>query len=333
MRTVCDAPCMPIDPGILSIAPLLEKYAPPMDGSVPVAEVRRRTNLAQDTSSSLPFEMVVAVGAVEDRTLDSPGGPLPVRIYRPESTGPVPTVVFFHGGGFVLANLNTHDGQVRHICRDARAVVVSVDYRLAPENPFPAAVEDCVWATRWAADNIADLGADPAALAVAGDSAGGNLAAVVAQQCHNAGLALVAQLLIYPVVDLRDEAADLYPSIREHAEDGILLTEASMRWFHASYAPTHAVQTDVRCSPLLAEDLTGLPAAIIATAEYDPLRDEGEVYAQRLRDAGVPVELRRYDGLTHGFFGMGLISPASAAAAAELCALFRDALRRDPVDA
>ncbi|HVU72993.1 MAG TPA: alpha/beta hydrolase [Mycobacteriales bacterium] len=324
---------MPIDPGILALAPMMEQFAPTLDGSVPLAEVRRMTNLAQDTSSMLPADLVVHVGSVEDRTLDGPAGPLPVRIYRPDVTGPVPTVVFFHGGGFVFCNLNTHDSQARLICRDSEAVVVSVDYRLAPENPFPSAVDDCLWATRWAAEHIDELGGDASVLAVAGDSAGGNLAAVVAQQCRDAGPALAAQLLIYPVVDLREESVDLYPSIREHATDGILLTEASMTWFHANYAPDREVQLDVRCSPVLAEDLSGLPAAIIATAEYDPLRDEGEVYADHLRAAGVPVELRRYDGLTHGFFGMGLISPASAAAAAELGALFRDALRKDSVTA
>jgi acetyl esterase len=324
---------MPIDPGILAVAPLLERYAPPMDGSLPVAEVRRRTNLSRDATAAMPPELVVQVGSVEDRVLTSPAGPLPVRIYRPETSAPVPTVVFFHGGGFVLCNLNTHDSQVRQLCRDAEAVVVSVDYRLAPENAFPSAVEDCVWATRWAADHIDELGHDRSLLAVAGDSAGGNLAAVVAQQCRDAGPELVAQLLIYPVVDLREESVDLYPSIREHAVDGIVLTEANMQWFHQAYAPTRDVQLDVRCSPVLADDLAGLPPAIIGTAEYDPLRDEAEVYADRLRSAGVPVGLRRYPGLTHGFFGMGLISPAAAAAAAELCALFRDALRRDAVSA
>jgi acetyl esterase len=318
---------MPIDPGILSIAPLLAQMGPPLDGSVPVEEVRRATNLAQDTSSAIPIEYVVQIGSTEDRVLAGPGGDLPIRIYRPETSGPVPTIVFFHGGGFILCNLNTHDSQVREICRHSEAVVVSVEYRLAPENPYPAGVEDCLFATRWAAENIAERGGDPAVLAVAGDSAGGNFAAVVAQLCRADGPRLSAQLLIYPVVDMRASDSETYPSMREHAEDGVLLTEASMRWFHSSYAPTDAVANDPRCSPILTEDLSGLPPAVIATAEYDPLRDEGELYADRLRDAGVPVELRRYDSLTHGFFGMRLISPASGVAVDEICGVFHGVLR------
>ena len=321
---------MPIDPGILALAPMMEQFAPVLDGSVPVAQVRQMTDQAQDSTAMLPPELVTQVGSVEDRTLAGPGGPLPVRIYRPDVAGPVPTVVFFHGGGFVFCNLNTHDSQVRQICRDAEAVVVSVDYRLAPENAFPAGVEDCLWATHWAAEHIGELGGDPTLLGVAGDSAGGNLAAVVAQQCRETGPVLTAQLLIYPVTDLREETADLYPSMREHSTDGILLTEASMTWFHENYAAAREVQLDPRCSPILAEDLSDLPVAIVGVAEYDPLCDEGVAYAEKLREAGVPVELRSYDSLTHGFFGMGLISPASAAAATELCALFRDALRREP---
>ncbi|MDP9101266.1 MAG: alpha/beta hydrolase [Actinomycetota bacterium] len=258
------------------------------------------------------------VGSITDATVSGPEGGIPVRIYRPEATGPLPTLLFFHGGGFVIGDLDTHDDHARLICRDAGTVVVSVDYRLAPEHPFPAGLLDCLEVTRWAADSIGDLGGDPSRLAVGGDSAGGNLAASVALHCRDEGPELAGQVLLYPTVDFRDDA-DLHPSRAANAE-GYFLTEEDMRWFGSHYLPGGVGVHDPRASVLLAEDLSGLPPAVVAVAGYDPLHDEGTAYAEALRAAGVPVVLRRYPALVHGFFGMGTFSPAAAEAVAEVCA-------------
>ncbi len=263
-------------------------------------------------------ESVVPVAAVEDLQLPGPAGHLQARVYRPETSGPVPTILFIHGGGFVIGDLDTHDNQCRTVCRDVGAVVLSVGYRLAPEARFPAAVEDCVAALAWTAAHIDELGGDPGRLAIGGDSAGGNLAAVVARLARDAGgPPLAAQLLIYPGTDARDHDA-LYAS-REQNADGYFLTLADMRWFSDHYVGT-ADRNDPSLSPLLAEDLTGLPPAIVVTAEYDPLRDEGEAYARALKHAGVPVTLVRYDRLIHGFFDLAPLSPAAAEAVHETCA-------------
>ncbi len=196
-------------------------------------------------------------------------------------------------------------------------------YRLAPEHPFPAGFEDCLAATRWAADSVDELGGDASRIAVAGDSAGGNLSAAVALAARDAGPALAAQLLLYPGVDFTEDSA--HPSRVENAE-GLFLTADDMRWFGDHYVPDGALRSDPRASVLLAQDLSGLPPAIVATAEFDPLRDEGEAYAAALEKAGVRVDARRYDGLIHGFFGLGPVSPGSAAAARELCAALRELL-------
>jgi acetyl esterase len=236
------------------------------------------------------------------------------RIYRPESDGPVPTILFFHGGGFVLGSIETHDDQARLLCRDVGAVVVSVDYALAPEEPFPAGFEDCLAATQWAGEHLATLGGD-SRLVVAGDSAGGNLAAAVAIACRETGPALAAQLLIYPSVDFDEAGA--YPSRFANGE-GYFLTATDMAWFGEQLMPPGTDRSDPRASVIHA-DLTGLPPAVVVTAEYDPLRDEGEAFAKALEAAGVPVVLRRADGMIHGFFGLGVISPGAAAATRQVC--------------
>jgi acetyl esterase len=242
-------------------------------------------------------------------------------VYRPEGEGPFPTVVFFHGGGWVIGDLDTHDNMARNVCRGARAVVIAVDYRLAPEHPFPAAAEDCVAAARWVAAHTAELGGDDR-LAVAGDSAGGNLAAVAAQALHADGTPLVAQFLIYPAVDAEGE----YPSRVENAK-GYFLEQPTMDWFYGHYAGAWDDAKDPRLSPLHA-DLSGLPPAVIVTAEFDPLRDEGEAYGAALEKAGVSADVRRYDGMIHGFFDMGTISPAAQAAVDASCARFGELLHR-----
>jgi acetyl esterase len=241
------------------------------------------------------------VGKVEDRQLPGVMGPIPVRFYTPSGSGPFPILVFFHGGGWVIGNRETHDATSRALTNAAGCIVASIDYRLAPEHKFPAAMEDSYAATRWIADHATSIGADPARIAVGGDSAGGNLAATVSLAARErGGPPLVFQLLIYPVTD---HAYDT-PSYKENA-DGYFLTRDAMVWFWNHYLDREADGRNPLASPLRASDLRSLPPAFVMTAEYDPLRDEGEMYAKRLRDAGVPVTLTRYDGTIHGFFIMG----------------------------
>jgi acetyl esterase len=241
------------------------------------------------------------VASVEDRTLLGPGGGLPVRIYVPFGMGPFPVLVYFHGGGWVVGDLESSDGLCRILANTSGFIVVSVDYRLAPEHPFPAAADDAYYATRWVSINASSFAGDPSRIAICGDSAGGNLAAVVAQIARDCGKpAIQFQLLIYPVID----AACDTPSYSENAE-GYFLTRDAMRWFWNHYVRSDADRNHPYASPLRAKSLAGLPSALVITAEFDPLRDEGERYAEGMRAAGTPVQLTRYDGMIHGFFAMG----------------------------
>jgi acetyl esterase len=239
----------------------------------------------------------------KDLRIPGPAGEIPVRVYRPLGTGgtALPVLVWFHGGGFVIGSVQESDSDCRRLAVEAGLVVVSVEYRLAPEHPFPAGPDDCYAATRWVAAHAAELGADASRLAVGGDSAGGNLAAVVALMARErGGPRILFQLLVYPVTDLVSMET---PSHHENAV-GYFLTRSSMLWFREAYVPDATGRTDVRVSPLHAKELAGLPPALVITAEFDPLRDEGELYADRLRGAGVPVTKTRYDGMIHGFFSM-----------------------------
>jgi len=298
---------MPLDPDLAKLIDLVEAGTPMSQQTPDEARASFRT-LAVGFRKP---EHVVPVGSVEDTTVPGAEGELPARVYRPEGRGPFPTVALFHGGGFVIGDLETHDNLARAICRGAQAVVVSVDYRLAPEHPFPSAVEDCVAATRSLQQRLGELGGDDR-LAVAGDSAGGNLSAVVTQQVPG----LAAQFLIYPTTD----GDGAHPSRDENAT-GYFLDLPTMIWFSQNYAPG-GDYSDPRLSPLRAESLAGLPPAVVVTAEFDPLRDEGEAYAAALADAGVPVTTRRFDGLIHGFMDMGAFSPAAQAAIDESIGLF-----------
>ena len=304
---------MPLDPVIASVLDMMAASGAKSIASGTPEQARegfRAMTVGMRDPASL-----AQVGEVSARTITGPAGELPVRVYRPLADGPHPTIVFFHGGGYVIGDLDTHDDHARLLCRDVDAVVVSVDYRLAPEAPFPAGLQDCVAAYRWVVEHAADLGGDVTRLAVAGDSAGGNLSAATAVAARDAGLPLAAQLLIYPGVDFV-ESQD-HPSRIENAS-GYFLTAEDMAWFGDHYLQGSAPE-DPRASVLRA-DLTGVAPAVVGTAEYDPLRDEGEAYAAALDRAGVPVVQHRYPGLIHGFFGLGPISPACADAAAELCA-------------
>jgi acetyl esterase len=258
-------------------------------------------------TSVMPSSVELAV--VEDRVIPGPAGDIPVRVYRPAGDAPKPVIVYFHGGGWVLGSLETHDGTSRLLADRVDAVVVSVDYRLAPEHRFPAAVDDAYAALRWVADHASELGGDPSRLVVAGDSAGGNLAAVTAQLAREAGPAIRFQLLIYPVTDHEFTST----SMEDNAE-GYFLTRDAMRWFYSHYLTDEAEGADARVSPLRAASLSGLPGAFVITAEYDPLRDQGIAYAEAMQAADNEVSHVTYAGLFHGFFGMvDMIDAAKAA--------------------
>ncbi len=307
---------MPLDPQAKA---LLDAMPPMPDFStLDLATIRAAMGQSPFDSGALP-----PLASVEDRAIPGPAGPLRVRVYAPEGSGPRPGLVFFHGGGFVLCSLDTHDGQCRSLAHASGCVVVSVDYRLAPEHRFPAAPEDCWAATKWVAEQAADFGIDPARLAVGGDSAGGNLAAVTALMARDrGGPALRFQLMIYPVTDCSFETG----SYRDNAE-GYFLTTGMMRWFWEQYLVDPAQADEPYASPLRARDLAGLPPGLCITAEYDPLRDEGEAYAERLRKAGVEVATSRYAGVFHGFFGMGAMLDPAGRAVAEAGSALRAALR------
>ncbi|MBK5224731.1 MAG: alpha/beta hydrolase [Acidimicrobiia bacterium] len=263
-----------------------------------------------------------------ERTIPGPAGDIGVRVYTPSGDGPFGALVFLHGGGWTIGDLDTHDHPCRTLCAEAGIVVVSVDYRLAPEHPFPAALDDSWDVVQWMGTHADELNADRNRLAVGGDSAGGNLAAVVALRARDeGGPTLRFQLLVYPAVDLRLDAPDRYPSQRENAE-GYVLTLDTMEWFGANYLPDSSVRTDWRVSPLLADDHSGLPAALVITCELDPLRDEGAVYAEALSAAGVSATHTLYEGTVHTMFQLAPILDAGARALTESAAALRDAIGR-----
>jgi acetyl esterase len=244
------------------------------------------------------------VARVSDRTIPGPAGDIPVRVYVPTETDePLPVVAYFHGGGWVFMGIETHDWICRRLANASGAIVVSVEYRLAPEDPFPAPLDDCHAVTQWLAEHAEEIGGDGAHLAIAGDSAGGNIAAGVTLRARAAGPPIAAQVLIYPATD----AACDTKSFVENGE-GYLLTETATRWFWEQYLGGTDPDDPFAC-PARAADLAGLPPALVITAEYDPLRDEGETYAARLDGFDVPVEQHRYDGMIHGFLGMRELVP------------------------
>jgi acetyl esterase len=277
------------------------------------------------------YEMVAAAGGespelakVDDQTIPGPAGAIPIRVYTPVDDGPFPVVVFFHGGGFTIGSIDSHDPVARQLCAQVGAVVVSVGYRLAPEHKFPAAVDDAFAAVQWIAAHGAELGADGSRIALCGDSAGGNLSAVVSIMARDAGGPSIAfQALVYPATDARDDGA--YPSRVENG-DAVFLNADSMRWFYEQYGNSDDDRTDWRASPILAPDLTGLPPALVITAEYDVLRDEGEAYGSALQAAGNDVTIHRYEGMTHVFFQFHGILDVCQEATTEVAAAIKAAL-------
>jgi len=263
--------------------------------------------------------------SVADRSIPGSAGEVPIRIYRPKAASAkelLPALVYYHGGGWVLGNIESHDQVCRYLCRDSGVAVVSVDYRLAPEHPFPAAYDDAVAALRWVADNGEQIGVDRHLLSVGGDSAGGNLAAAVAiwaRDQHAPPLRL--QLLNYPALDATIDT-DSYLRFA----DGYLLTREVMGWFYDQYVPERAHRIDWRASPLRAPSLAGVAPAMIITAGFDPLRDEGRAYAHRLRGEGVPVDYIEFGGMIHGFMGMPAILPTARRSLAMAAAALRETL-------
>ena len=263
---------------------------------------------------------IIPVHKVEDRHIPGRVGTIPVRIYHPHDGGGLPVITYFHGGGFVIYGLDSHDHVCRRICRDNKAIVVSVDYRLAPEHKFPAAVHDAYDGLLWVAENAKSLRGHPDRLIVMGDSAGGNLAAVASLKARDLkGPALSAQLLVYPAVDARLR----HPSIRENG-DGYILTEEFIRWFSKHYKNSEEDILHPYMSPLLADNHSNLPPTLVQVASLDPLRDEGIEYAEKLKAAGNKVQLTNYQGLTHSFFAMPGLSRRCAAAYDEIAAFLRD---------
>ncbi len=311
---------MALDP---QIARHLEETA--AGGAFPVSELtpelaRERMHPAYASQ----FGPADPVGSVVDFTLPGPGGALPIRVYTPEGSGAgLPLFVYCHGGGWVIGNLDTHDGLCRTLAARSGALVAAVDYRLAPEHRFPAALEDAWAATVWLAERGESLGAVPEQLAVGGDSAGANLAAGVALRARDHGLELTMQLLAFPVLDC-DLARSSYV---EH--DAVGPSIAAMEWFWDHYVGCDGDRTDPRASPLRAPDLSGLAPAFVLTAEYDTLRDEGDAYAARLREADVPVDHRCYPGQIHCFYRLGAVTDQATTCLDDCAGALRSAFSRD----
>jgi acetyl esterase len=262
------------------------------------------------------------VAQVENRTIPGPAQPIPIRVYRPVPGETLPALVYFHGGGWVIGNLESHDRECRALANLSGCAVIAVDYRLAPEHKFPAAVEDAYAATRYVVDHARELKVDPRRIAVGGDSSGGNLAAVVTLMAREKGAPKLAfQLLVYPAVDFNDD----HPSMHEFAE-GYFLTRPLMDYFERQYIPNAEDRRSIQASPTNAPDFRGLPPALVITAEYDLLRDQGELYAQKLRQAGVLVTAKRYDGMFHPFFSFGGVIDAARTAYADAASALRTAL-------
>jgi acetyl esterase len=298
---------VPLDPQVQAIRDERERLnaAPLYTMSIDEARAADLAGVQEGGGEPEPVHEIV------DVTIDGPAGELPLRLYRPSGEQPLPTLLYFQGGGWVLGSIDTADGVSRSLANQSGAQVAVVGYRLAPEHPFPAAAEDCYATVQWLAGHADELGVDAARIAVGGDSAGGNLAAGVALRVRAGGPSLVGQILVYPNTDqLADDE-----SMRA-GDDPFLFNHHSVVWYRQHYLADPDDAVNPFASPLRATSLTGLPPALVITAEYDPLRDQGEAYAHRLADAGVEVELSRYPGMAHGFFtAIGTLDASRAAIA------------------
>jgi acetyl esterase len=299
---------MPLHPQVQTMRDRLERDKPPSLYTLGIEEAR-----AQDIKSAVVTGSSEPVAEVREFTIPGPAGPLDARIYRPADAGSLPALVYFFGGGWSLGTLDTSDAVCRMLTNAAHCASIAVSYRLAPEHKFPAAIEDCYAGTAWVAAHAADLGLDAARLAVGGDSSGGNLAAGVALAARDrGGPALRHQLLVYPNTDFQADT----DSMRD-VTDEYFFNPNSVAWYWGMYLGSEQDGANPLASPLRAADLSGLPPATVITAEFDPLRDEAELYAKRLDQAGVPTEVIRYDGMMHGFFTMvGVLDTARTAVAA-----------------
>lgn len=310
---------MPLDPQVKAVMEQVAAAGLPPNPTLTPEEARRNMAVRTALTAGEPQQ----VATVADRWIPGPAGQLMVRVYSPAGTGPFPILVYFHGGGFVVGSVDTHDALCRAITNASGCLVVSVDYRLAPEYPFPAAVQDSYAATEWVAAHGAELNGDPARIAVGGDSAGGNLAAVVALVAREqGGPALRYQLLIYPVTDYGFDTL----SYRQNGT-GYMLSRADMEWYWKHYLASEADGRHPHVSPLRAEELRGLPPALVITAEFDPLRDEGEAYAARLKEAGVSVVLSRYEGVIHNFVRLHTVLDQGKRAIQEIGTALQEAMK------
>jgi len=308
---------MPLDPQIMQVMEQVAALGLPAAHTVSPAEARAN-------AKKRPRAPGPEVAKVEDRNIPGPDGDVPVRIYSPEGDGPFPILAWFHGGGWVVGDLESADGSARNLCVGGQCVVVSVDYRLAPETKFPGPAEDCWAATTWAVNNASSINGDPTRLAVGGDSAGGNLAAAMSLMAADRGGPEIAlQLLVYPAVGPELNTV----SSNENAE-GYSLTKATMEWYWDHYLNGDEDAANPYAAPIQAKSLAGQPPALVITAEFDPLRDEGEAYAERLREAGVEATYTRYDGVIHGFFNMGAVVDKGQQAVDEASAALRNAFSR-----
>lgn len=307
-----------LDPEAKTLLEQIAKAARPPIHTLSAVEARRVYR-----ESRLPLQPDPPdVASTDDRQITGPHGPISIRYYRPHGSQPndrLPALMYFHGGGFTIGDIETHDIVCRTLANNGRCAVVSVDYRMGPEHKFPKAVDDCWAATQWVATNAGALHLDPNRLAVGGDSAGGNLATVVALLARDAGAPkLVFQLLIYPTTTLHHDT----PSTKELAQ-GYVLTIDSMLYFREAYLNSVEDRSNWRASPLLASDVSRLPPALVLTAGYDPIKDEGKAYAEKLKTAGVEVTYSSYDGMIHGFITMGKVLRAANRALDECGAVLR----------
>lgn len=307
---------MPLDPQVIKILKDAEALGLPAYQDLSPAAARK-----QMLDQSPPVQPDLCVEKVVDRKIPGPEGDIPIRLYYPAAEAPFPVLVYFHGGGWVIGDLNTHHAFCHALAKTSRCLVVAVDYRLAPEHRFPAAVEDAYAAARWVAENTALIQADPGRFAVCGDSAGGHLAAVVSMMARDRqGPRIDCQVLIYPITDCRFDT----PSYEENKE-GYMLTRDMMKWFWSHFLNDEKEADDPRASPLRAKNFGDLPPALILTAEYDPLRDEGEAYGRKLEEAGVNVVLRRCPGMVHGFIRMTAVLDQARDALDQVAGKLREA--------